>query len=163
LERTAQGAGWLQVLRGRRLPSESKNGFSSFVYRARRPFDPVRLWEFLGEDWPGVLRSKGLIWLATRPDFAGLWSQAGGSCRIEPAGFWMAALAQEDWPDDPSERELIEKNWLPAVGDRRQELAFIGVNMDQGSLQARLDACLLSDADTQAGENAWAKLEDPFG
>jgi G3E family GTPase len=163
LERTAQGAGWLQVLRGRKLPQQANHGLGSFVYRARRPFHPVRLWEFLGEDWPGVLRSQGLIWLATRPDFAGLWAQAGGSCRIEPAGFWMAALAKEDWPDDPSERELIEKNWLPAFGDRRQELAFIGLHMDQGSLQSRLDACLLSDAETQAGENAWVTLEDPFG
>lgn len=163
VDRTARAAGWLHVLRGETVPREPRYGLQSFIYRARRPFHPIRLWEFLGEEWTGVVRSHGLVWLATRPDFAGLLSQAGGSCRLEPAGFWIAALPREDWPDDFMERDVIEKNWLPEIGDRRQELAFIGLDTNRDALEARLNACLLTDAEMHAGAAAWANLEDPFG
>ena len=74
-------------------------GIGNFVYRARRPFHPERLWTLLHEEWPGVLRSKGFFWLATRNDIGGSLSQAGGACRHGPAGMWWAAQDRSEWPD----------------------------------------------------------------
>ncbi len=61
-------------------------GIGHFVYRARRPFHPERLWALLHEEWKGVLRTKGFFWLATRNDIGGTLSQAGGACPSRSGG-----------------------------------------------------------------------------
>ncbi len=161
-ERAAQAPGWLKELRGEHTPETEEYGISSFVYRARRPFHPQRFWELIHEEWPGVLRSKGLFWLATRMDHNGLWSQAGGACRVEPGGRWWAAMPEDAVPDDPAEEALLASLWHPEWGDRRQEIVLIGQDMDEAALRARLDACLLTDAEMALGPEGWATLADPF-
>jgi G3E family GTPase len=158
--RAAEAPGWLKELRGEHVPETEEYGISSFVYRARRPFHPQRFWERITEDWPGVLRSKGLFWLATRMELNGVWSQAGGACRVEPGGCWAAALSQDEWPDE--ERDLIAKLWEEPYGDRRQEIVLIGQDMDEAALRAALDACLLTDAEFALGPEVWAAFADPF-
>jgi G3E family GTPase len=158
--RAAEAPGWLKELRGEHVPETEEYGISSFVYRARRPFHPQRFWERINEDWPGVLRSKGLFWLATRMELNGVWSQAGGACRVEPGGYWAAALSQDEWPDE--ERDLIAKLWEEPYGDRRQEIVLIGQDMDAAALRAALDACLLTDAEFALGPEVWAAFADPF-
>jgi len=98
-EQAARNPGWLRVLRGEETSEADEYGVSSFVYRARRPFHPQRFWKIIGRDWPGVIRSKGWFWLATRMRFVGEWSQAGGACNYRPAALWWAAVPQERWPD----------------------------------------------------------------
>jgi hypothetical protein len=49
------------------------------------------------------------------------------------------------------------------VGDCRQELVFIGQNINFNQLRDELDACLLDDLEMQAGPSVWAELDDPFG
>ena len=83
---------------GAHLPETEEFGVSSFVYRARRPFDPARFRAYLSKPWPGVLRAKGYFWLATRPDWVGLMSVAGAQRRCEPMGFWWAAVPRQNWP-----------------------------------------------------------------
>ena len=112
------------------------------MYRSRRPFHPARLHALLLEDCPGVIRSKGFFWLASRMDDVGGWSQAGPACRTSLAGFWWAAIPREEWPE--GSRDVIEGDFEGAYGDRRQELVFIGANMDEPELRRRFDACLLS-------------------
>ncbi|MEM5327246.1 GTP-binding protein [Paraburkholderia sp. JHI2823] len=142
-------------------------GISHFVYRARRPFHPERFWALLNEEWKGVLRSKGFFWLATRNEVTGTLSQAGGVCRHGPAGTWWAALPREEWPQDPELEKEIAADWLgdlddPSIGDRRQELVMIGVDLDRDAWRAKLDACLLTDAEYAAGPDAWQTWADPF-
>ncbi|WP_342235105.1 zinc metallochaperone GTPase ZigA [Inquilinus sp. OTU3971] len=142
-------------------PETLEYGVESFVYRARRPFHPARLHAAFQQPWPGVIRSKGHFWLATRPGWVGEMSQAGAILRHEAIGFWWAAVPRERWPQDPEMRGMIEARWDPVFGDRRQELVFIGIGMDQAAIRRELDACLL---DPPAGFDpaGWADLPDPF-
>jgi G3E family GTPase len=161
--RAAQSPGWLSELRGEHTPETEEYGIGSFVYRARRPFHPARFAAALKNDWPGdVMRSKGFFWLASRPDAAGEWSQAGGVVRHGPAGIWWAAAPREHWPEDPEYRARIESEFDGEYGDRRQEIVFIGQHLEPDQTSDILDRCLLTDAELAAGPEAWKAFDDPF-
>lgn len=161
-DRASQSPGWLKELNGQHIPETEEYGISSFVYRARRPLHPQRFWDFVNGAWDGVLRSKGFFWLASRMDFIGIWSQAGGACQVQPGGVWWATVPEDEWPDDPEFQLDLAQSWDARWGDRRQEIVFIGVEMDREALTAGLDACLLTDAEMGWGPAAWATLPDPF-
>jgi G3E family GTPase len=161
-EQASRAKGWLSVLRGDEQPETEEYGIHSFVFRARRPFHPERFWRCIHDEWPGVLRSKGFFWLATRWDIVGEWSQAGGACRSEPAGLWWAAVPPEEWPTDQAMLRAISADCEGDLGDRRQELVVIGIAMDEADLRARFEACLLTDEEMAAGPSVWAAFRDPF-
>jgi G3E family GTPase len=154
--------GWQKELSGVHIPETEEYGIGSFVYRARRPFHPMRLWQQWERGLPGVLRAKGFFWVATRPELMASWSQAGQLLEIQPAGFWYAALPDDQWPVDTVERDALLALWHPEVGDRRQELAIIGQQLDVAGMTALLDACLLTPDEMAGGEAAWSTLEDPL-
>lgn len=159
----SRSAGWLKELNGTHTPETEEYGIASFVYRARRPFHPSRFWDFLHVRWPGLLRSKGYFWLATRHDMVGLWSQAGGSAEYRPYGYWWASVPKNQWPDNPDSAQRIVAQWKAPYGDRRQELVFIGQGLDQQDMRDALDACLLTDDELADGPECWQlSLEDPF-
>ncbi|MBK1643768.1 hypothetical protein CKO25_03660 [Thiocapsa imhoffii] len=161
--RAANAPGWLAELRGTHTPETEEYGIGSLVYRARRPFHPGRFHAAMHHEWPGnLLRSKGFFWLASRPDWAGEWSQAGGLVRHGPAGLWWDAAPREHWPDDPAQRARIESDFDGPYGDRRQEIVFIGQHLDPLEMHARLDACLLDDTEMALGPDGWRRLPDPF-
>ncbi|WP_058546480.1 zinc metallochaperone GTPase ZigA [Pseudomonas fluorescens] len=164
-ERAAQAPGWLQELRGEHVPETEEYGIASTAYRARRPFHPERFFNFIDRPWPNgqLLRSKGFFWLASKPEEAGSWSQAGGLMRHGFAGRWWRFVPKNQWPQDEESTAAIMKNWLAATGDCRQELVFIGQDIDFGQLAAELDACLLTDAEMALGVESWRLLPDPFG
>jgi len=157
-----QSKGWQLTLRGDGASEAEEYGVNSFVYRARRPFHPQRFYDRLGQDWNGVLRSKGFFWLANRLDKIGVWSQAGRVARLDFGGFWWAAIAQEHWPDIESIRNAIQEKWDPNVGDCRQELVFIGIGMDEIDLYDSLQSCQLTDEEFARGPQGWQDFEDPF-
>jgi G3E family GTPase len=163
-EEAADNPGWALELRGdHHHHSEAEEyGISSFVYRARRPFHPARLMEFVAdsEDFQDVLRSKGFVWIATRHNIAGNWQLAGRSFYLDPAGEWMAAIPRDEWPEDAELVKEVEAAWQKPWGDRRQELVFIGQDMDQASIRAGLDAALLTDAEMKLGPDGWSDFED---
>ncbi|MCR4531973.1 zinc metallochaperone GTPase ZigA [Acinetobacter venetianus] len=158
----AQAPGWLKELRGEHTPETEEYGIQSFVYRARRPFHPQRFFDFINSEWKGVIRSKGFFWLASDPEFAGSWSQAGAMARHGVAGYWWAAVPDEHWPEDPQSREAIQKNWNDQTGDARQEIVLIGMEMDQEDLIRRFDACLLDENEMLLGVETWQNFENPF-
>jgi len=143
------------------VPETEEYGIRNFVYRARRPFDPVRFDRFIKEPWPGVIRAKGHFWLATRPQWLGEISQAGAIVRTEGLGFWWASVPMNRWPDSPEWRRRMRQNWNEIYGDRRQEIVFIGTDMDEAAIRARLDACLVPGKPAM-DIKAWSTLPDPF-
>jgi G3E family GTPase len=163
-EQAEQAPGWLAALRGEPAPVDEEHGLGRFVYRARVPFHPQRFWDLLADTatWSGVLRSKGFFWLATRMAVSGLWSHAGGSAMCEAAGSWFAALPRSEWPEEPEQAEQIQEDWQEPWGDRRQEIAFIGVELDESVIRAKLDSALLTEQELAGGPGQWAMLIDPF-
>lgn len=163
-ERAQQAPGWLKEMRGEHIPETEEYGISSFVYTARKPFHPQRFYDFIHQPWSEgkLLRSKGYFWLATRPDYAGQWSQAGGIAHYGYAGMFWKAVPRNEWPQDEDYLKSILEKWEEPHGDRRQELVFIGQNIDQQGICQWLDECLVTDEESQAGEKDWLTLEDPF-
>ena len=162
--RAQQAPGWLKEIRGEHVPETEEYGISSFSYTARRPFNPQKFHDFLHstEDYGTLLRSKGFFWLATRPQFAGQWSQAGGIARYGFGGMFYRAMPKSDWPTDEEQLATIKKQWVEPFGDMRQELVFIGQGLSEDEVTQALDNCLLSEAEVLQGKQHWATLPDPF-
>ncbi|WP_292986071.1 zinc metallochaperone GTPase ZigA [Pantoea sp.] len=160
-DRAAQAPGWLQTLRGEHHPESEEYGIRSFVYRARRPFHPQRFWEVVNHQLDGVIRSKGYFWLASRPDYAAIWSQAGAVARQGYAGRWWVSVPRMDWPQDADSLNFIAEQWQEGIGDARQELVFIGIEMDEKRIIAALDHALLTPHEMAAGPEQWLTLADP--
>lgn len=131
-DHAADSSAWLAVPRGEEQPETEEYGIGHFAFRADRPFHPQRFWDFLGMDWPGLFRSKGYYFLANDPAIAWTWSQAGqlGECR---------AFGQ--WRDDA-----------------KQELVFIGQNLDRAAMESALIAALATEEECRMGH----ALENPF-
>jgi len=164
-EKAAQAPGWLRELRGEHVPETEEFGIASTAYRARRPFHPQRFFNFIDGPWTNgkLLRSKGFFWLASKPMDAGSWSQAGGLMRYGFAGRWWRSVPKDQWPQDAESTAAILANWTAATGDCRQELVFIGQNIDFEQLSAELDDCLLTDEEMALGAEGWQLWPDPFG
>ncbi len=141
-------------------PETEEYGIDHFVYRERRPFDPQKLHDFFNRPWPNVIRGKGHFWIATRPAWIAEVSQAGALVRHQGLGRWWADVPRERWPHGEAFDTMLATHWDKVWGDRRNELVFIGVGMDQAAIRRDLDACLV-DADTFTPD-AWAHLPDPF-
>lgn len=145
-DRAEQAPGWIKELNNEHLPESEEYGISSFVFRDPRPFHPERFWQYVNQAWPaGIIRSKGLFWLASRPDQALIWSQAGGSLKAEVYGRWWAASSPQErllHPQFLENRSEIEKKWDATWGDRMNELVIIGQDLDREAISRELRDCL---------------------
>lgn len=145
-------------------PLDGDCGARIVLFSARRPFHPDRLHTALDVLLDGVVRTRGRIWLATRPE-AVLWLEsAGGGLRVGHAGDWLAGADEAAWADASAERRaLAALGWHPRFGDRAQDLAVLVHAADPDEIDTRLREALLTDAELAAGEAAWRDLPDPFG
>jgi G3E family GTPase len=143
-------------------PETEEYGVTSFVYRARDPFDPEKIYSFFNQEWPGVIRAKGFFWISSRPNFVGEVSQAGAFVRHQGIGKWWAAVKEEHWPDDKSFRLNINKIWAKGYGDRRQEIVFIGLKneMNESLIKNKLDGFLIKNYFINLVNTL--KYKDPF-
>ena len=134
----AEAPGWDEEIADGHTPETEEYGISSMTFRADRPFHPNRLARALGQ-MTRILRSKGFCWIASRPDIAAIWSQAGPNLVIEPAQYWSTTDI--------------------APG---QEIVLIGVKLDRERVQELLTGALLTDMELSAGEEAWVRFDDPL-
>jgi G3E family GTPase len=164
-EEAASSAGWQKELEGVHTPETEEYGISSFVFRSHVPFHPERLWHYLNHDYPsGVIRAKGLFWLASRPADALNFSQAGGSSRLEKAGVWWAGMPFKErirYGAFVDNQGFIEGKWHKKWGDRQTELVFIGQDIDPEMMTAELSACLLQKTEIDLYDQSIA-FRDPF-
>lgn len=163
-EKAEASAGWIKELENEHNPETEEYGISSLTFKHKLPFHPERLFNFLMENFPyGIIRSKGLFWLASRPDQALIWSSAGGSFKTDPAGVWWASMPFNQRIDHPvflENQENIEQNWDPKLGDRKNELVFIGINYDKEKLEENLNNCLLTDSEMSTWQSGSLQLQD---
>ena len=149
-EKAEQSAGWIEDLnKTSHTPETEEYGIGSFVYRRKKPFDPVRFWNFVQSEFPNnIIRSKGLFWLASRPNQALIWSQAGGSLKSDSAGVWWSSMSFEKRIMQNSfieNKDQIEEDWDSKYGDRKNEIVFIGQNMNKKLITSLLDNCLFTE------------------
>lgn len=140
----------------------SRPDLTSTLYRAYRPFHPERFWEWFNDAYPGLLRMKGLIWLATRNLLVGgisrtRWQNACGS-----AGIWWAALPREEWPEETEALARMQETWREPYGDRRQELVLVGNAAELAGIVNQLNACLLNAEEYARPVTEWTAWPDPF-
>ncbi|GAB3522138.1 zinc metallochaperone GTPase [Emticicia fontis] len=169
-DKAEASAGWVQELENRKkgkvhTPETEEYGISSFVFHDKRPFHPERFWTYLSENWhAGIIRSKGLFWIASRPDEALNWSQAGGSLRAESAGVWWASMPFSQrirYASFVDNQKKIESRWDKRFGDRQNELVFIGQDLNKELIESELEHCLCSEAEIKHME-AKGRFKDPF-
>ncbi|AEN13896.1 MULTISPECIES: GTP-binding protein [unclassified Streptomyces] len=146
------------------LPQEAdESGVSTLVWRRHRPFHPERLYEALEDLCCAAARSRGRFWLADRPDTLLSWDAAGGALCVEDTGPWLASLPDAAWETvPPFRRAAAALDWHPEHGDRCQHLVFVSPGLDRDGLTALLDSCLLTDAEYEAGHEAWKSLPPAF-
>lgn len=231
-DEAAASPGWLKSLNEKGAPESEEYNIGSFVYEARRPFHPERLYDLLhstfaiienpqmqnipqgnliegaeevmneGEDedmeddddddddedgdlafdkddianrlekkrtgpFANVLRSKGFIWLATRPKSMGEWSQSGLVLTATNYGPWFCDIPEELMPDDPAVLAAVKKDFVEVWGDKRQEIVIIGTFEDKtkekDAICAALDACLLNDKEMKKYvEGKFGAFDDPW-
>ncbi|CAM1345007.1 GTP-binding protein [Tenacibaculum amylolyticum] len=153
-EEAEQSAGWIEELNKKEhTPETEEYGISSFVYRARKPFDPNRFWNYIQHHFPNtIIRSKGLFWIASRPEQAIVWSQAGGSLKADSAGVWWSSMSFEkrtQFLAFVENQQQIEGNWDKTFGDRKNEIVFIGQHIDEKQITTALNACLATNEELE--------------
>jgi len=141
LEKASEMAGWARELAGEHTPETGEYGIASFVLREPCALHPQRFDSFLNQGFPGLIRAKGYLWLATRPEWAVAYSRAGKIASLEPVGQWA-----EPYDDN----------------DRVNEVVFIGRNMDRAAIEDAFSRCVLTAAEQAAGVAAWRRFPDPF-
>ncbi|GIQ67834.1 GTP-binding protein [Xylanibacillus composti] len=159
-EKASQSPGWMQELQNpEHQPETEEYGISSFVFRRRKPFHPARLLAFL-ENWPEeVVRAKGMLWIATRHEWAGMLSQAGPSIQMGASGYWLASLPIEEQEQLRREEPEWFASWDAKWGDRMNELVMIGVDMDREAVEQALDLCVLTEEEMKMD---WKQFADPL-
>ncbi len=143
------------------VPETEEYGVTSYVYRARRPFEPQAIHDLLNGPLPGVIRAKGHFWIATRPEWVAEFSLAGALSSVTPLGTWWASVPRERWPNPEGVEAYLKEHWQEPWGDRRQEIVFIGAGIDWLTLKARLDEALMPE-DIAPSLQTPPKLPDPF-
>lgn len=162
-EEAEQSAGWQEELKkDKHTPETEEYGISSFVFKDKKPFHADRFWDYIQQDFPSsVIRSKGMFWIASRPAQAMTWGQAGGSLQADSAGVWWSSMplkARLKFPAFLEYHDEINKDWDRTFGDRKNELVFIGQDMDKEQILDDLNRCLYTEQ--ELGQINWEDGED---
>lgn len=138
---------WLEVIDGRRAFVPMDHGVSIVSWHSRLPLDPALLHALIDNPIPGLVRARGFFWLASRTNLVGSIGIAGTASVVGSCGAWWAATPHDEWPADPEEQASIAATWDPVVGDRSNDLVFVGINLDEDELRSKLADCEVHDVD----------------
>ncbi|MED1606910.1 GTP-binding protein [Cytobacillus kochii] len=161
-DEASQSAGWLQELSigpSDHTPETEEYGISSFVYYRKYPFHTERFNTWCQKMPSQIVRSKGIVWCASRNNLAILMSQAGPSVMMQPISYWVASLPEKEKDETLKENPSLLDDWDVEFGDRHTKLVFIGMDIDLDLITKELDDCLLSPSEYDA---KWDELPDPF-
>jgi G3E family GTPase len=165
-EEAESSAGWIRELEGIHTPETEEYGISSFVFRDERPLHPHRFWQFITSDFPqSIIRIKVLCWIASRPEQAINWSQAGGSMKAEGAGVWWASMLLRErmtFNNFVEFQDIIEERWTAKFGDRLNEIVFIGLQMDEKLIRNQLEKCLCNPDEIMDLQGGFFSNKDSF-
>jgi G3E family GTPase len=140
----ARAAGWGASVVKTAARHEDEYGIRSFVFEARRALVREKFLTWLAEELPaGLLRAKGFFWFAEQAADIGFLSVAGGAVRTEFVGTWAAALVEAGVITAAAVPVSAREKWVEPQGDRRVELVFIGIGLDEAAMRVGLAACLL--------------------
>ncbi len=143
LKKAQNSAGWIYELNNEHKPESEEYGITSFVYRARKPFDAKKFKKTL-VSLQGVIRGKGMYWISSDNRRIFEYSQAGINISLNnPMGIWWCEASNDFWPADQESIARIESFFEDKIGDRRQELVFIGKKIDVDEIKTKLDKCLV--------------------
>lgn len=153
-------AGWVSLLNGDADPHMTDPRVSAFRYEQLRPFHPERLSDVLMRrfetgEFGQIVRSAGFCRLATRPHTVLQWDHVGRTIAFHIVSDSRLAEDAAGNLAGPSETDAE----TVMMG---QDLAFIGLDLDEEALTSALDAAALTDAELTAGPAVWAGFPDPF-
>ena len=136
------------------------------IFSDPRPFHPQRLHEACcNKLGTGLYRTKGFLWLASRPGHVLLWQQSGSQISLELSGLWRAEIAKNlDGKLLPEEVEQLNKRMEkehPIFGDRHNELTIIGAEADRNGFQLALEGAICTEEEISAWKNG-ASFPDPW-
>ncbi len=150
------------------LPQKASTAadIETLVLRDPRPFHPERLHEVCRSELStGVYRTKGFLWLASRPGHSLLWEQSGSQITLEIRGFWRSEIALNRegklFADEAEQMRAELKNEHPIFGDRHNELTFIGLKTAIESFSSALEDALCTDEEITAWQNG-ETFPDPW-
>ncbi len=118
-------------------------GLNTWLYQARKPLDLVKFQKVVRSDLPGVLRAKGFYWTEEDNQRAGFISIASNILRLDYYGDWYITKIEKGVKQRDNLPESLQKIWDEEIGDRRQEIVFIGIDMDIDEMKSKLDSCLI--------------------
>ena len=146
--------------------STTVDSVDAIVIRDPRPFHPERLYEACRNKMgTGLYRTKGFLWLASRPRDVLLWQQSGSQIALELTGLWRAELAHNRdgklLAEEIEHLKALLKTKHPLFGDRHNELTLIGLKADRESFASSLQDAFCTDNEI----TAWQRGEifpDPW-
>ncbi len=147
-QNTPDGTRWRSLLKNHEIPhghnghSHRDYGITTWLYRARKPFGHSHFVRIMKQEFSGVIRAKGFYWSDEQPDRAGFLSLAANYLRMDFTGDWFAVMCDQGRKSIDQIPESLAKVWDDTLGDRRQEIVFIGIDMDIETMQNQLDGCL---------------------
>jgi G3E family GTPase len=142
---------------------EHSGSVASVVWRARRPLHPARLHHGLRTLVPAVIRTRGHVWLANKPEMRCALATSGPRVELGSIGRWLDETPARQWAaTGPAHRARAALDWDAGLGDRGNELVLTGVDLDRDGLHALLEGMTLTEEEHALGPARWRTLPNPF-
>ena len=145
--RAYESAAWIEAMEHpeeHEDPEVLEYDIETFVYLRRKPFSLDKLKDFVAGNWPeGIIRTKGVMWLADDPNMAYVFEQAGKQVHVQENGLFVASAPEREREMIIRENPEIMDDWDDEVGDRMTKLCIIGRHMNRAAVEAGFDSCLV--------------------